>query len=55
VEALIVIIVIVVLAAAGHHGRKYHRRRRSGFTVRESLPGPLGTWISVSKRFGGDR
>jgi len=44
------IIVIAVLYAA-HHGRHYRRHRRSGLTVSESLRGPFGTRVRITKRF----
>lgn len=53
-ELFIVILVIVAVAGySAHHGRHYRRRRRAGLTVRESLPGPWGTRVSVSKHWGG--
>lgn len=47
-EVLIIAAVVLYLL---FHGRHYRRRRRAGLTVRESIPGPWGTWFSVSKRF----
>jgi hypothetical protein len=47
----LIIIAIVLAIYLTHHGRHYRRRRRAGLTVRESLPGPWGTRISISKRF----
>ena len=47
-EAIGVVIVIAYLLL---HRRHYRRHRRAGLTVRESIPGPFHTWISVSKRF----
>lgn len=47
-----VIVLIIVAALYGlFHGHHYRRRRRAGLTIRQSLPGPFGTWISISRRF----
>jgi hypothetical protein len=48
---LTAIIVLVLIAYLLFHRRHYRRHRRAGLTVRESIPGPWGTWFSVSKRF----
>ena len=48
---IIAAIVLVVLAYSLHHGKHYRRRRRAGLSVTESLPGPWGTRIRVTKRF----
>jgi hypothetical protein len=44
-------IVLALIAYALFHRHHYRRRRRAGLTIRESIPGPFGTRISVSKRF----
>jgi hypothetical protein len=46
------IIIGVLLALYLHfHGRHYRRHRRAGLTIRESIPGPFRTWITISRRF----
>ena len=45
------IIGIAVVAYLLFHGHHYRRHRRAGLMVRESIPGPFGTWLSISKRF----
>ena len=48
---MIELAVIVAVLYLLYHHKHYRRHRRAGLTVRESLPGPFGTWFSVSKRF----
>ena len=48
--ALAIVIGLVVLYALFHR-RHYRRHRRAGLTIRESIPGPFRTWISISRRF----
>lgn len=48
IEAIIIVAVVAYLAF--HHSH-YRRHRRAGLTVRQSIPGPWGTWLSISKRF----
>ena len=45
-----VIAVLVVLYLVFHH-HHYRRHRRAGLTIRESIPGPFGTYLSIGKRF----
>jgi hypothetical protein len=45
------IIIIVIVAYALFHHKHYRRHRRAGLTIRESLPGPFGTYLSIGKRF----
>ena len=47
IEAIVILAVLYLL----FHHRNYRRHRRAGLTVRESIPGPFRTWISVSRRF----
>jgi hypothetical protein len=47
--ALIVILAVIGYGAFHHH--HYRRRRRGGFGVWESMRGPFGTRIRISKRF----
>jgi hypothetical protein len=49
----ILIIVLIVIAYACLHGHHYRKHRRAGLTIRQSIPGPFGSWISISKRFRG--
>lgn len=44
-------IVLFVLYALFHR-RRYRGHRRAGLTIRESLPGPFRTRISISKHWG---
>jgi hypothetical protein len=46
-----VIIILVIVAYAAFHSRHYRRHRRAGLTIRESIPGPFGTYLSIGKRF----
>lgn len=48
---LIAIVAVVLIAASHHHGRHFERNRRSGLTISESMRGPLGTMVRISKRF----
>ena len=43
--------VVVFVAYLLFHRRHYRRHRRAGLTVRESLPGPWNSWLTISKRF----
>lgn len=45
------IIVAAVVAYLLFHRRHYRRHRRAGLTVRQSIPGPFGSWIGISRRF----
>ena len=45
-----VIGVILVVAYLAFHRHHYRRHRRAGLTIRESIPGPFRTWLTVSKR-----
>jgi hypothetical protein len=45
------IIIILIAAYLLFHHKHYRRHRRAGLTIRESLPGPFGTYLSVGKRF----
>jgi hypothetical protein len=47
-EAVIIIVIVAYLLFHHHH---YRRHRRAGLTVRESIPGPFRSWITVSRRF----
>lgn len=47
------VIIILVVAYVLFHHRHYRRRRRAGLTIRQSIPGPFGTRVSVSRRFRG--
>jgi hypothetical protein len=47
VEILIILAVVYLL----FHGHHYRKRRRAGFGVWESLPGPFGTRVTISKRW----
>jgi hypothetical protein len=47
---LIAVVVILLIAYAAFHRHHYRQRRRAGFGVWESLPGPWGTRIRISKR-----
>jgi hypothetical protein len=51
VIAVIVIVAVALIAASHHHGRHYERNRRSGLTISESMRGPFGSRVRVSKRF----
>jgi hypothetical protein len=48
---MIAVIVILAVAYLAFHHHHYRRHRRAGLTIRQSIPGPFGTWISVGKRF----
>jgi hypothetical protein len=48
---LAIAVIVVAALYALFHGHHYNRRRRAGLSVRESIPGPFGSWTSVSKRF----
>jgi hypothetical protein len=48
---MIALVVIVAVAYLLFHHHHYRRRRRAGLTIRESIPGPFGSWISIRKRF----
>lgn len=50
-HAVAVIVVLAVVAYALFHRHHYRRHRRAGLTVRESIPGPFRTWITISRRF----
>jgi hypothetical protein len=50
--AILAILAIIALLELGRRGHRHiSRRRRARLTVRESVPGPFGTWLSISKRF----
>ena len=46
-----VIGVVLIVAYLLFHHHHYRRHRRAGLTVRESIPGPWGTWFTIGKRF----
>lgn len=48
VEAILAVLFVAYVLFHHHH---YRRHRRAGLTIRESIPGPFHTWISVSRRF----
>jgi hypothetical protein len=45
---ILILLAVAYLAFHGHHSR---RRRRAGFGIWESLPGPFGTRVTVSRRW----
>jgi hypothetical protein len=45
------ILIIVAVAYILFHRKHYRRHRRAGLTIRESIPGPWGTYLSIGKRF----
>jgi hypothetical protein len=45
------VIIIVIVAYVIFHHRHYRRHRRAGLTIRQSIPGPFGTYLSIGKRF----
>jgi hypothetical protein len=47
---IVAIVLVVVLYLAFHH-HHYRRHRRAGLTIRQSIPGPFGTYLSIGKRF----
>jgi hypothetical protein len=48
---IIAVIVLGACLASHHHGRHFERNRRSGLTISESMAGPFGTRVRISKRF----
>ena len=48
---IIAIIIVIAVLYAAHHTKHYRRNRRSGLTVSESLRGPFGSRVRVTKRF----
>jgi hypothetical protein len=51
VIAIVIIVAVLLIAGSHHHGRHFERNRRSGLTISESMRGPLGSRVRISKRF----
>jgi hypothetical protein len=49
-HVLVFVLILAVIYGAFHH-HHYRRRRRAGFGVWDSMRGPFGTRVTISKRF----
>jgi hypothetical protein len=48
---LIILGALLLVGLTHQHGRHYERNRRSGLTISESMRGPFGSRVRISKRF----